>query len=432
MPKKKIGLIALAMFSIIAYFLLPIIQKDKPNNTIEEEVVLIDSTSINEPEPTMLYGLVVDSMVVIEDKIKLNQNISEILSAHNISHQDIFKLANISKNVFDVRKIAANKKYTLICEPDSLKTIKALVYEHNPIEYVVFKFTDSVSVEKLERPVQVVEKGVSGIIESNLSLTMNSLGLSPQLTNDFVDVFGWQVDFFRLQKGDRFKVIFEDQMVDGQSIGIGDIKAIYFEHHSNPYYAYHFDQGKGIDYFDEQGNSLRKALLKYPLQFSRISSRYSGRRYHPVQKRYKAHRGTDFAAPKGTPIRSVGDGIVVEARFKKYNGNYVKIKHNSTYSTQYLHMSKIAKGIKPGVRVRQDQTIGFVGSTGLATGNHLCYRFWKNGVQIDALKVKLPPSEPIASENVEEFEITKEELMAKLAEIPWPESDENTIFASTK
>lgn len=432
MPKKKIGLITLAVFSIASYFLLPYIQNNDNKNIVEKEEQVIDSVEVSVPEPTMLYGMVVDSMVVIEDKIKRNQNISEILSAHNISHQDIFKLANISKNVFDVRKIAANKKYTLICEPDSLKTIKALVYEHNPIEYVVFSFQDSVTVEKREKPVQVVEKGVSGVIESSLSLTMNSMGLTPQLTNDFVDVFAWQIDFFRLQKGDRFKVIFEDQIVEGKSIGIGDIKAIYFEHHDNPYYAYHFDQGNGIDYFDEEGNSLRKALLKYPLKFSRISSRYSGRRYHPVQKRYKAHRGTDFAAPKGTPIRSVGDGIVVEARFKKYNGNYVKIKHNATYTTQYLHMSKIASGIKPGVRVRQDQTIGFVGSTGLATGNHLCYRFWKNGVQIDALKVQLPPSQPIAEDNTEEFNITKEELTEKLSRIPWPQSDENPILASTK
>lgn len=432
MSKKKIGLTILAIFSVASYFLFPLLQKHNQNDVVVEEVQAIDSVEVAIPEPTMLYGLVVDSLVVIEDKIKRNQNISEILSAHNISHQDIFKLANISKNVFDVRKIAANKKYTLICEPDSLKTLKALVYEHNPIEYVVFSFTDSVSVEKRARPVQIVEKGVSGVIESSLSLTVDALGLSPQLTNDFVDVFAWQIDFFRLSKGDRFKVIFEDQIVDGASVGIGDIKAIYFEHHSNPYYAYHFDQGTGVDYFDEKGNSLRKALLKYPLEFSRISSRYSGNRYHPVQKRYKAHRGTDFAANKGTPIRSVGDGIVVEAQFKKYNGNYVKIKHNGTYTTQYLHMSKIASGIKPGVRVRQNQTIGFVGSTGLATGNHLCYRFWKNGVQIDALSVQLPPSEPIAEQNVETFNSTKEELMKKLNKIPWQETQDNTILASTK
>lgn len=432
MSKGKYGLVILAVLSIISYFLLPFIQPSQPTTLTQDTRQAKDTVEVIVPEPKMLYGLVIDSMVVIEDKIKRNQNISEILSAHNISHQDIFKLANLSKNVFDVRKIAANKKYTLICEPDSLKTIKAMVYEHNPIEYVVFDFSDSVSVERKEKPVKIVEKGISGIIESSLALTMSALDLTPQLTNDFVDVFAWQIDFFRLQKGDRFKVVYEDQVVEGKSIGIRDIKAIYFEHFGNPYYAYHFDQGNGIDYFDEEGNSLRKALLKYPLKFSRISSRYSGSRYHPVQKRYKAHRGTDFAAAKGTPIRSVGDGIILEARFKKYNGNYVKVKHNSTYSTQYLHMSKIASGIKPGTRVRQGQTIGYVGSTGLATGNHLCYRFWKNGVQIDALKVKLPPSEPIAEENAEGFGAKKEELLQKLDKIPWPQSEENQILASTK
>ncbi|TRX58366.1 peptidoglycan DD-metalloendopeptidase family protein [Fulvivirga sp. M361] len=430
MSKKHLGLVIAAIFSVGFYFMLPLFDHE-PAPIMEVVVVEQDTTVVIKPEPKRLYGLVVDSMVVIEDKIKRNQNISEILTAHNVSHQAIFELANVSKDVFDVRKMVANKKYILICDPDSFKTVKAFVYEHNPTEYVVFNLQDTISVEKKQKEITIIEKGVSGVIESNLSNTMEALGLSHQLTNDFVDVFAWQVDFFRLQKGDRFKLIYEDHLVEGQSIGSGKIKSIYFEHFGNAFYGFHYDQGDGIDYFDEDGKSLRKALLKYPLDFTRISSRYSGNRFHPVQKRWKAHRGTDFAAPKGTPIRSVGDGIVIAARYHKYNGNFVKIKHNSTYTTQYLHMSKIKSGIRPGMKVKQEDVIGYVGSTGLAKGNHLCYRFWKNGVQIDALRVELPPSAPITDENREEFEVKRDVMMAQLEAIPFPQEEE-TILASIK
>ncbi len=393
-----------------------------------EAMVVTDSVIA---EPKLLYGFEIDSKLVIEEKVKRNQNISEILSNYNVSSETIYHLAQRSKDIFDVRKIATNKKYFLICDQDSMKTARAMVYEHNPIEYVVFNLGDSVFVEKKAKEVKVMERTVAGVIESNLSMTMQSLGLSHELTNEFVDVFGWQVDFFGLQKGDKFKLIYEDKLVEDQSVGIGDIKAIYFQHYGTDMYAFVYDQGNGIDYFDEEGNSLRKALLKYPLEFTRISSRYSGSRYHPVQKRYKAHRGTDFAAPRGTPIRAVGDGIILEAQYKKYNGNYVKLKHNSTYTTQYLHMSKIASGVRSGTRVKQGQIIGYVGSTGLATGNHLCYRFWKNGVQVDALKVDLPPSEPIKEDARESYFIQRDDLMEQLDQIDMPEEN-NQVVASLK
>ncbi|MEJ2004109.1 MAG: peptidoglycan DD-metalloendopeptidase family protein [Cyclobacteriaceae bacterium] len=431
MSKRVMSLLVLGVFSVALFFLIPMIQGEtevepEADATASAELIPMDSV---EMEPETLYGISIESMTVIEDKVRRNQNISEILSGYNVSSQTIFDLANKSKDVFDVRKIATNKKYTLICEQDSLRTATALVYEHNPIEYVIFNLKDSVYVEKKARDVKIVEKSAAGIIESSLAVTMQDLGLSPALTDQFVDVFGWQLDFFGLQKGDRFKVIYEEKEVEGNPVGIGEIKAIYFQHFGNDYYAFNFDQGSGVDYFDEEGNSLRKALLKYPLEFTRISSRYSGRRYHPVQKRYKAHRGTDFAAPRGTPIRAVGDGIILEAKFKKYNGNYVKIKHNNTYSTQYLHMSKIASGIRPGAKVKQGQTIGYVGSTGLATGNHLCYRFWKNGVQVDALKVNLPPSEPVAENNKDAFFMRRDELIERLDAVDMPK-DTPQVLAS--
>ncbi len=381
------------------------------------DTTAIDSCTIIKAEPKMLFGMEVDSMIVIEGRIKRNQYLSEILLNYNVPYQKIHQLAETSKSVFNVRKIAANKKYTLICYPDSLQTAKAMVYQPNQIEYVIFNFGDSVTVEKIERKIDIVEKELAGTIEYSLAVTISELGGSPQLTNDFVDVLAWQIDFYALQKGDKFKIIYDEKQVEGEAIGVGIIKGVYFEHFGNDYYAYHFDQGNGIDYFDAEGNSLRKALLKYPLDFTRISSRYSGNRYHPVQKRWKAHKGTDFAAPKGTPIRAVGDAIVSEARYSKYNGNYVKLKHNTTYSTQYLHMSKIAKGVKTGSKVKQGQTIGYVGSTGLATGNHLCYRFWKNGVQVDALKVNIPPSEPISEANKENFKAVRNMLRQQLDSI---------------
>jgi murein DD-endopeptidase MepM/ murein hydrolase activator NlpD len=394
-----------------------------------------DSTSvIPEPEkPKVLYGMILnDQHRIVEDKIKRNQRLGDILEEYNVPAKLIHQLSTLSRQIFDPRKVAADKKYTVIFREDSVRKARALVYEPNAIDYIVFRFEDSLSVDVRQREVLTVEKSISGIIRSNLSETIEELGITHELTNKFVDIFGWQVDFQRLQKGDKFKLIYREQQVEGVSVGISQIDAIYFEHFGNTYYAFPFDQGNGIDYFDEDGKSMRKALLKYPIEFTRISSRYNLNRFHPVQKRYKAHLGTDFAAPTGTPIRSVGDGIVLEAQYKSNNGNYVKIRHNATYTTQYLHMSRIASGIRPGVRLRQGQTIGYVGSTGLASGPHLCYRFWKNGVQVDALRVDLPASEPVKNEFKESFDAIKAELRQKLNAIPIPEEQAADAFASAK
>jgi len=386
---------------------------------VQTEVVLdsLQQYTVNIKAPNVLYGMVVDNYTVIEDKIKRNERLGDILEAYNVPANIIHQVSQLSRRVFDVRKIAPNKKYTLICGQDSLKTAKALVYEPNQIDYIVFRFEDTLWVDVCKRDVVILEKTMAGEIKSNLSETIEELGISHELTNKFVDIFGWQVDFQRLQKGDKFKLIYEEAQVEGVSVGIKQINGIYFEHSGSPYYAFPFDQGEGIDYFDDEGKSLRKALLKYPIEFTRISSRYTMNRFHPVQKRWKAHLGTDFAAPTGTPIRSVGDGIIDEAQYKSNNGNYVKIRHNGTYTTQYLHMSRIAEGVRAGTRVKQGQTIGYVGSTGLATGPHLCYRFWKNGVQVDALRVELPPSQPVKKDQMEAFDKVKQELTKKLEAI---------------
>lgn len=424
MRKSVVALILLAVVAsgvvLFNVFYLPQI-----TSNAQTETIAADTITVEEPvkEPTTLYGMVVDNQIVIEDRIKRNQRLTDILGPHNVSFKQIHELSRISKDIFDVRKLAADKKYTLICDQDSLKTARALVYEPNAIDYVVFNLQDSLSVSIYQREVETVEKSVTGEIRSNLSETIEELGISHELTNKFVDIFGWQVDFQRLQKGDKFKLIYEENQVDGNYVGISKITAIYFEHFGQAYYAIPFDQGDGISFFDAEGMSLRKALLRYPIEFTRISSRYSQNRFHPVRKVWRAHLGTDFAAPTGTPIRAVGDGTVEEAQYKSNNGNYVKIRHNATYTTQYLHMSRIASGVRAGTRVRQGQTIGYVGSTGLATGPHLCYRFWKNGVQVDALKVDLPPSEPIRKENMEAFEVAKKDIIGRLDAISFPGLD---------
>jgi len=387
-------------------------------NEIEPDSAIIKS--VVQKEPTVLFGMVVDGLNVASEQVKRNQRFSDLLEGYHVDGKAMRLLTMIPRNVFDFRKVAANKNYTILAENDSLKRARALVYEASPIDYYVFHFSDTLVVESCQREISTVERSIAAEIKSNLSETIEAMEISPELTNGFVDIFAWQVDFQRLQKGDKFKLIYTERQVEGKPVGIESIDAIYFEHFGSGYYAFPFDQCEGVDYFDENGKSLRKALLKYPIEFTRISSRFNPHRFHPVAKVFRAHNGTDFAAPTGTPIRAAGDGIVLEAQYKGGNGNYVKIRHNSTYTTQYLHMSKIGNGVRAGTRVRQGQTIGYVGSTGLANGPHLCYRFWKNGVQVDALRVQLPAAEPVKDAQRDAFDVVKERLTKRLEAISFP------------
>jgi murein DD-endopeptidase MepM/ murein hydrolase activator NlpD len=422
MNKKLLFLLLFLVLTAGVYFISA--QLNNSNFYTEAEVLEqeiteleVDTVEVIPAEPTLLFGIPADSFEIVQDKVKRHQNLSEILLPFNIDYTTISTLANNSRKVFDVRKIAANKNITLFCDKDSARTARYLVYEPSLTEYVVFNLRDSLSVSLRNKEVTVEEKSIFGTISSSLAQSVADAGGSAALTSMLVDVYAWQIDFFRIQKGDWFKVIYEEKLVDGQPVGVGKILAVQFEHEGRQFQAYYFDQGSGTDYFDEEGNSLRKAFLKAPLNFTRISSRYTPRRFHPVQKRWKAHLGTDYAAPTGTPIQTVGDGVVVEAGYNSGNGNYVKVKHNGTYTTQYLHMSRIAKGMRKGAHVKQGQTIGFVGSTGLATGPHLCFRFWKNGKQVDALKVEIPPSEPIESEHLDTFNQVRERYAQRLATI---------------
>lgn len=427
--KKTSWTLALAGVFIISFFLL-----DNGTSLFSRKGDYASADTVKRVEtevqkPTLLYGMVVNDLHVTEDQVRKNQRFADLLDGHFVAPSVMQQLNLLPRKIFDFRKIVSGKKYTLIAQHDSLRTASALVYEPNPIDYIIFRLNDSLRIDVCQREVKTVEKNVTGEIQSSLSETIEEMGISHELTNKFVDIFAWQVDFQRLQKGDKFKLIYEENLVEDKPISVGKILGIYFEHFGNGYYAFPFDQGDGIDYYDEAGKSLRKALLKYPIEFTSISSRYSLSRFHPVVKVFRAHLGTDFAAPTGTPIRSVGDGVVAEAQYKANNGNYVKIHHNGTYSTAYLHMSRIGAGIVPGVRVRQGQTIGYVGSTGLATGPHVCYRFWRNGVQVDALRVELPPSQPVKKENLEKFQKIKEALIDRLNLIPFPPTSPEVIVA---
>ncbi|RLD23951.1 MAG: peptidase M23 [Bacteroidetes bacterium] len=416
-----VGLGLITAIGVVAWYTIPFYESEPADLEETLTLPLLDTTKIQ--EPTMYFGYVVDSMEIVHGKIKRNEFLANILSRHNISNDDIHLLSQRVKGVFDIRKIGVRKPYELICYKDDKQTAKAMIYHHNAVDYVIFNLEDSIYAKTGSQEIITLEKTSSGIINNSLAVTMDENGMRPQLTNDLADIFAWEVDFFRLYPGDRFKLIYEEQFVDSVSIGYGDIKGAIFEHGDKKYYAYYFDQGSGIEYFDEEGNSLRKTFLKYPVKFSRISSRYSGRRFHPVQKRYKSHKGTDFAAPQGTPIRAVGDGVITKARYEKYNGNNVKIKHNSVYATQYLHMVKIASGIRPGVKVKQGQTIGYVGHTGLANGNHVCYRFWYYGKQVDAMRIDLPSSEPVAPNLLPGYNVMAIDLKAALDAISYPEEE---------
>ncbi len=420
MKLLKFWLLPLPIIIILVVFRYLHQKETFPISESEDELVEVEMESII--RPTLHYNIPIDTLELVEGKVKWNQNLSEILIDYNISFQDLHTLSQRSKEVYDVRRLRAGAKYCILHKQDSLRKATHFIFEPSLTEYVVYHLEDSIFAEHFFKEVEVKERSFASHIESSLYNAVLDQGSSPLLVSKLVDVFAWQVDFFRIAKGDKFKIIFDEEVVDGRVVGIAAIKGAYFEHLGKEYYAIPFPVNKRVDFFDEEGNSLRKTFLRAPLNFTRISSRYSIRRFHPIQKRYKAHLGTDYAAPTGTPIRTVGDGVVLESRYHRGNGNYVKIKHNSNYTTQYLHMSQIAKGIKHGVKVQQGQTIGFVGSTGLANGPHLCFRFWKNGRQVDALKVDLPSSEGIAEDQKEAFKKVSIDVKLKLDKLDYVKS----------
>jgi murein DD-endopeptidase MepM/ murein hydrolase activator NlpD len=367
----------------------------------EKEIENLDELqAFEEPQDIYEFGFNLNDYIVKRDTIKSGDSFGVIMERNKLGYPEIFKIVQGAKDSFNIRKLQVGKPYTLLCSKDSLETPKCFIYQPNMEEYVVINFQDSIHAYSSRKPIKYVEKIATGVINSNISETLEKQGLSPRLAYKLADeIYAWTIDFRRLQKGDRFKVIYTDKFIDDTIYtGIYDIKAAYFEHNKEPFYAFEFetDSIKRIkDYFSEEAKNLRRAFLKAPVQFSRVSSRYNlKRRIAYYGNKVRPHKGTDFAAPVGTPIMATANGTVVESARKGGNGNYVKIRHNATYSTQYLHMSK--RKVNAGQFVKQGDIIGWVGMTGNTGGPHVCYRFWKNGAQVDPFRQKLPEAEPIS------------------------------------
>ena len=351
------------------------------------------------------FGFTLNDYTVKRDTVKKGDSFGSILEDNNLFYPQIYNIVQKAKKVFDIRRINIGKPYSILFSKDSLKTPQVFIYQPNLIDYVVVSLTDSLWAEKKSKAVKLVEFEAEGVITSSLSETMEEKKLSPLLSNELSEIYAWTIDFFRLEKGDNFKVIYSSKFVDDSiSVGLNRIHSAYFEHRGKPFYAIEFetDPKRGlVEYFDENGKNLRRAFLRAPVQFSRISSRYNLKRKIAFYGRIRPHRGTDFAAPRGTPIRATASGTVTKSSYTRSNGNYVKIKHNGTYSTQYLHMDK--RGVKVGQFVNQGDYIGTVGMTGNTSGPHVCYRFWKNGKQVDPLRQKLPEAKPISKELKEKY-----------------------------
>jgi murein DD-endopeptidase MepM/ murein hydrolase activator NlpD len=356
-----------------------------------------------------LYGIPVDSFTVQFDVVKRNQMLLNILSAYHLPEGAVAGLLASDRGKFDFRKIRAGNKYAVFLDNDSLHTLRYFVYEHTPVEFVLFSFLDTVTIETGEKEVVQKRKVVMGSIQTSLWNAMIDNGLNPILANELSEIYAWSIDFFGLQPADSFCVVYDEQYVDSSLVGLGKIHAAYFHHADHDFYAIPFIQDSIESYFDIEGNSLRKAFLKAPLRFSRISSRFSHSRLHPILKIRRPHHGVDYAAPIGTPVQAIGDGKIIEAKIGYNNGggNMIKIRHNSVYTTAYLHLSRFAKGIRTGTYVKQGDVIGYVGTTGLSTGPHLDFRFYMNGKPIDPLKVEAPPVEPVHEENLAAFDSVK-------------------------
>ena len=351
------------------------------------------------------FGYVLNDYTVKRDTIKSGDSFGQILENNNLFYPKIYNIVQETNKIFNIRKINVGRPYTILYSKDSLEIPELFIYQPNPIDYVVVSLSDSIWAERKQKEVELKSLEASGTIYSSLSETMESLKLSPLLTNELSEIYAWNIDFFRLEKGDNFKIMYTSKYVnDSVYIGLNRIHNAYFEHRGKPFYAVEFktDSLRNIyEYFDENGKNLRRAFLLSPVQFSRISSRFNLRRKIAYYGKIKPHYGTDFAAPVGTEIRATAAGRVVKSGYTRGNGYYVTIKHNATYSTQYLHMKQ--RGLKVGTYVSQGDRIGYVGMTGYTSGPHVCYRFWKNGKQVDPLKQKLPEAKPISNTLKEEY-----------------------------
>lgn len=381
------------------------------------------------PEPVYEFGYNLDHFHVVKDTIRKNETLGVILDRHHVSYPKIHAIVSSVKDSFDLKKLRVGKPYTILTKKDTTQQAQIFIYQPNLVNYSIIDFKDSIiTTQNIRKKTSIRLETASGVITSSLFETLEEQNLSSLLALDLSDIYAWTIDFYRIYKNDKFKVIYEQEyLADSIPIGVGKIHAAYFEHNGTPFYAFNYlaDSIVGIpDYFDDESRNLRKAFLKSPIKFGRISSRYSMSRYVHIYGRHRPHLGTDFAAPVGTPIMSTANGVVIKSSYARGNGNYVKVKHNATYSTQYLHMQK--RAVKVGDVVKQGQVIGYIGMTGSTTGPHVCYRFWKNGKQVDALREKLPAAKPMHDSIKPHFFEFIKPLKNQLDSIAYPKIIDNT------
>lgn len=363
------------------------------------------------------YGLSVDSFDIVKGKVERNAFLSDVLEDFNVSGEIIHQISRAARGIFDLNKFRAGNPFAVFRSKED-QQVKYFIYEQSPTEYIIVNLSDSVLVTRETKEIRKEHKAVFGEINTSLWSTMKENGINPLVALQLSEMYAWNIDFFGLQKGDAFKVIYDEAFVDTVSVGINRIKAAWFRHNGKEYYAIPFSSNGEEKYYGLDGSSLRRAFLKAPLRYSRISSKFTNSRFHPVLKIYRPHHGVDYAAPSGTPVEAIGDGTIISIGYHGGGGRQIKIRHNSTYSSAYLHLKGYAPGMKAGTRVSQGQVIGYVGSSGLSTGPHLDFRMWKNNTPVNPLKIESPSAEPVKESLMPEFNKQKEALVAELNKIP--------------
>lgn len=425
---KRRDMMIMACVSTILFLSLYFIFGINQNNeSLEDDTV--EANVSNEEDIAAFeekFGFDTRDFYIEESVFNPNQFIGDILYKNGISYALIAELERKAKDVFDVKKIKSGKNYAIIKE-DSCDTTVAFAYEPDPLSYVLYDFRDSISVQVVEREFTTCIETASGKIESSLWNAIVGNGHDWALVDLMENSLSSSVDFYFTQKGDEFKLIYEKNYIDGEPVSLGNMLGAYYKNVRGEHYSIYFESDKYEGFFDHEGRPSKKSFLKAPVKYSRISSRFNRRRFHPIKKTTIPHLGTDYAARTGTPIQSVADGVVLEARYTKNNGFYIKIRHDKTYTTQYLHMSRFQKGIAPGATVNRGQVIGYVGSTGLATGPHVCFRFWKNGKQIDHMRENFPPPDPISEEYLEKFFEKRNDIVDYLRHIPMIHSQTRVV-----
>lgn len=412
----KLGM-GIGVLCVIIALSFTFFSADKTENLPELVISNHNMVEISEDVQLDSYGYDRLHAEVVEGRVKRNESLYLILQDLDVTPQTIYQINQKSKGVFQSNRLKPGQRYFAYVDKSS-KLAKRLILHTNALDYVVFDWNEDVEVHTGQKEVTTQITEASGLIESSLYETLYNQDQNILLGNRLSEIFAWQIDFFRLYPGDNFKVIYEEQYVDGKPFGLGRVLAAEFTNKGERFDAFYYETENRAGYYDSEGNGVQKALMKAPFKYSqRVSSNFSHSRYHPVLKTRRPHYGVDYAAPLGTPVLSVGDGEVIEARYRGANGNIVKIRHNGTYTTAYLHLNGFARGIKSGQRVKQGQVIGYVGKTGRVTGVHLDYRIYKNGQPVNPLKVKLPPSKAIEESDMENFINHIDELKDQLSQI---------------